>query len=193
LTLGSVEPEEGVVRIDFDDIRLYPHVVEIDFENEETKLIQPGESLKLRHFTLHNQGGKNGSEMGVKNTDKTVPGMSEKKGIILAKSQSSDRQRAVFELNGEYGYIQFAWTQVHYDCTVSFHDDLAADPLHTIDVKGTEPVSPLNYWVRYRSNEGKLVKYIVFNTIDNSLIDFMTMKSHSILTSHDKNSPPEIV
>ncbi|QHG63434.1 hypothetical protein [Pseudomonas putida] len=189
LTLGSVEPEKGKAQIDFDEIRFYPCKAEIDFEIEQSQIIESGRSAKLRHFTVHNQGGEKGSEIRVANTDRPVDGMSDKQAILLAKSQSTDKQRAVFELNGEYSYIEFAWTQIHHNSTASFHNKLEAAALCTISTENLEPTSSLNYWIKYRSNEGELIKYIVLSTQDHSYIDFMTMKSASVLTSHDKSSP----
>ena len=192
LTLGSVEPECAPVDIAFDDIRIYPHVVEIDFEAEkDNNLARPGEHVKLQHFILHNQGGKNASKTGVEKTEVSVKGMAAGKGVVLADSQSTDNQRASLELHGEYGYIEFAWTQVHYDCKVEFYEDnkALAKPLHTMSVTGNG--TPTHFWIKYRAEEDKLVRKIVFHTTDNSFIDYMTLKSAAVLTSRDKTEEPK--
>jgi len=172
LTLGS---DHGV-EFALDDIRIFPHNLRIDFEDETPVTLRPGEEHPLRHFTLRNVRSKNSAITGIREVDKPVTGMAVGKALILAQGQSSDNQVVQIDLNGEYHSIEFFWTQLHYKATVSFF---------TTNGKLIEPVAydggweGRNFQVIYTSPKSKPISRLQFDVQDNSYIDFFTLKTLS--------------
>ncbi|AJQ50676.1 MULTISPECIES: hypothetical protein [Pseudomonas] len=169
LTLGS--DLEGEFALD--DIRIFPHVLNIDFEDEEAVDIPPNEERPLRHFTLRN-ASSNGEITGIRNVERTKPGMAVGKALILARNQSTANQVVQLDLYGEYHNIEFFWTQLHSQATVSFF---------TPDGKLIEKVSHeggaggRDFQVSYTSPKSKPISRLQFDVKDHSYIDFMTLKA----------------
>ncbi|MFF5865073.1 hypothetical protein [Pseudomonas sp. NPDC012596] len=170
LTLGS---DHGV-EFALDDIRIYPHVLRIDFEDETAVTLRPGEEHPLRHFTLRNVSSKNGAITGIRRVDITKPGKAQGMALILAQSQSSDDQIVQLDLNGEYHSIEFAWTQLDFPATVSFFTS-NGKPIKELTYGG--PGKDKDFEVKFTSPEPTPIARVQFNIKDNTYIDFITLKT----------------
>ncbi|EKT4559471.1 hypothetical protein QEM42_000609 [Pseudomonas putida] len=187
LTLGSFEPDNTHVHFAFDDIRIYPHVLHINFEEQPgEQLILPGQSLVLPHFTLHHLSSNYGSKTGIETVNETVENMAEGKAIVLSKGQSSDSNKIALDLNGEYGYMQFAWSLIHYEGSVSFFTSTEPDPLKTINLASDG--TPKHFLVSFRSPYGKPITRVECTSKDHSYIDFILLKTHAVLSAYDRDS-----
>ncbi|WP_416466163.1 hypothetical protein [Pseudomonas sp. LFS044] len=170
LTLGS----DHEVEFALDDIRMFPHVLKIDFEDEAAVILGPGEESPLRHFTLRNVSSENGSITGIRKVDITKPGKAEGMALILAQSQSSDNQVVQLDLNGEYHSIEFFWTQLHHQATVSFFTT-NGKLIDELPYSGTGEVR--DFEVKFTSPESKPITRVQFNIKDHSYVDFITLKT----------------
>ncbi|WP_349976488.1 hypothetical protein [Pseudomonas sp. WHRI 8519] len=188
LTLGSFEPDNTHVHFAFDDIRIYPHVLHINFEEQPhgEQLILPGQSLVLPHLTLRHVSSKNGAKTGIEIVNQPVENRAEGKALVLSKGQSSDESKVALDLNGEYGYMAFAWSLIHYTGSVSFFTSTEPDPLRTINLESDG--TPQHFLVRFRSPSGKPITRVEFTSQDHSYIDFILLKTHAVLSAHDTDS-----
>lgn len=172
LTLGS---DLGVA-FALDDIRIFPHTLSIDFEDEDEVSIPPSEERALRHFTLRNVSSRQDSITGVQTVNRPEVGMAEGKALVLALSRSSDDQVVQLDLNGEYRYIDFFWTQLHSQASVSFFTS-NGELIEALPYEG-DP-DGRNLQVSFTAPESKPISRVQFNVKDHSYIDFITLKTLS--------------